>query len=189
MDLKNIISKKTHDSSIEKLKDVPPSLKEQLSHEFIASVASALSSITHDTFNYTGKIVKESNTIRITFTSASEADSVDLLVNYQDAGYKFVNINDKLEKALDNKETETIMPSQEEPIDQSDKKIDVVKIDHTLLNALTTKIEKDQEEEKEEKKRKVNDMLMGALNTLEVREEFKKKEQLLDLLLKEEGND
>jgi hypothetical protein len=206
MDIKNIITKKAHEISVKGLSNVPESIQEYLSMEFMENIASALTSITRDKFNYTGKIIQEENSLNIAFTSSSQKDTVDLIITYGNGAMKFININEKLEQALENEDTEVdielddiepqtqvddfITPTNVPDEDISDKTdIDVKEEPYPkLLDLFTKVVEEDKKKDEEKKKEKMLDDLTKALKTLEIREEFKKKEAILDKIIKQESN-
>jgi hypothetical protein len=208
MDLKNIITKKAHETSLKSLKNIPPTLREYLTFDFLGSIANALSAITKDHFNYTGKIRQEEKTLRVSFTSSSQTDTIDLLITFETGGMKFVNINQKLEKTLDSEplNTEIDKKADKKVVKKADKKVvkkaeeivdepqePEIKVNSKLLVFAAQVSEEEKKKEEEEiankKKQAMLDSLNNAIETLEIREDFKKKEQILDLLLKQEGND
>jgi hypothetical protein len=196
MDLKNIISKKAHESSLKTLKNVPPAIHEKLTFEFIESIARVLSTITRDEFRYTGKIIQDTETLRLTFTSSSQKDSIDLLITFKNEGYEFVNLNQKLEKIIDKPaETPQIVQPVQIPQKVVPKKKKIVKKQainkdetNNLLNLALTNFKQEEEQKKKEEVDKLTNALMGALTKLEVWEDVKQKEQIIEELLKKETN-
>jgi len=206
MDLKSIISRKAHETSVKSLQNVPPTLQEYLTLEFMNSIASSLTAITKDRFNYTGKIQQERDALRITFTSSSQTDTIDLIIAYETGGMKFVNINQKLEKTLDgvipdevdvvDDEVDVVVGIEPEAsndvdvevYDEPEEEPEEIVLSPELLNVMSDIADQEKEREEEEKKEHMMKALNSAFETLEIREEFKKKEQILDQLLKEEDD-
>ena len=186
VDLKEIISNKAHESSLKGLKDVPPSLQEYMNLEFLNSVASSLSAITRDQFNYTGKIHQEGDSLRIVFTSSSQTDSIDMIIKYENAGFEFRNINQKLEKTLDlhvdsndQASVEGDMEIDVEPQPEvEDEPMPIISVD-----VLTQVVDDDNRE----KTKKVADAMLSALTKMNVDQEFEKKSRMLDNMLGEDA--
>jgi len=183
MDLKNIISKKAHESSVKRLSDVPPTIKKYLTEEFLTSIASSLSAITRDHFNYTGKIVQQNEKLNIFFTTSTRTDTIEMIISYENSGFEFRNINQKLEKSLD------ALPQEVKPVSVKKKQPNPVKVVvkkeepqeppvKLSLDMLTKVIDAGKKEEADQ----ITFSMMKALQSLTIKDDIEKKIDLLSKL-------
>jgi hypothetical protein len=184
-DLKDIVVRKTHESSIKNIdaSTIPSKLLTFLDLSFLTSIATTLSSITRNKFNYTGRIIKESDSLKLSFTSSEQKDVIDMIIKYDldsSTGFQFINLNQQLEKIVDVKPikpVETVV-AVELPIVQP------IKFDPDKIIASLTK------QEEEIKKKKSLNAFMGAIEQLENKQKnnslFDEQQKILNFLLQKE---
>ena len=181
-DIKKIVTTKAHESSIEFIEksNVPRELYEHLTYDFMESISKVLSDITRESFLYTGKIILESQSLRTSFTSSSCPDTIDLIMDFvHNGGYRFINLNNKLEKVLtpeikedtNNADVEVVVEKEKDPIPAPVKKKKTVK-----------KAVKKTEPPIDPIKDSI-DLMFNAVKKLEVKDDVAKKVSMLEKII------
>lgn len=188
MNLKEIVTKKAHESSSNKLDVdlIPPNILKYITLEFFESIASSLSAITRSAFLYTGKVVSEKDQLVVSFVSSDQSDEIKMIMKYdysEREGFEFVNLNKHLEKAIEVPPEVEAQPEPKEvevvvaPVVPEPPVIELGK----FVSMMDKQIEKLDKEKEEERKKMAVDTLTTALENLEKKDKTKR---LIDMIEK-----
>jgi hypothetical protein len=185
-----IITKKTHSSSINKLgKIIPKEILEYVDYDLLLRVSTSLSDVTKNSFLYTGIIKEGKDCLHVEYKSADKIDTVSMIIHYDislnENGFDFEGLNEQMEKAI-NEPDEVVVPEivkEKVKTKKKPKKKKVVeKIDPKALDKV---LDSFVEKETKISKAKVKAAFDNAMDNIVEKEKTKQKtKQVIDLLEK-----